>query len=106
MTASDPVLNRRLYRISRTAMSCIFAMSLARLIMGRSAALERPLPLFGVQRLSTDLNASPLTMLKRVEHLSAVTFRISLVGRSTRSVGRESLDVKRSVRVQAFTCSG
>ena len=30
-------------------------------------------------------------MLKRVEHLSAVTFRTSLEGRSTRSVGRESL---------------
>src|SRR5713101_109760 len=29
----------------------------------------------GVQRLSTHLNASRLTMLKRVEHLSAVTFR-------------------------------
>ena len=68
---------------------------------GPVAALERPLPLFGVQRISTDLNASRLTMLKRIEHLSAVTFRTSLEGRSTRSVGRESFGVKRSVRVQA-----
>ncbi len=41
-------------------------------------------------------------MLKRVEQLSAVTFRTSLEGRSTRSVGRESLGVKRSIRVQAI----
>ena len=40
-------------------------------------------------------------MLKRVEQLAAVTFRTSLEGRSTRSVGRELLDLKRSVRVQA-----
>ena len=45
-----------------------------------------------------------LAVFKRVEHLSAVTFRTSLEGRSTRSVGRESLGLKRSVRVQAFTC--
>ena len=41
-------------------------------------------------------------MLKRVEHLSAVTFRTSLEGRSARSVGWESLGLKRSVRVQAW----
>jgi hypothetical protein len=41
---------------------------------------------------------------KHVELLRAVTFRASLEGRSTRSVGRESLGLKRSVRVQAFTC--
>jgi hypothetical protein len=41
-------------------------------------------------------------MLKRIEPLSPVTFRTSLEGRSTRSVGREMLDLKRSVRVQAF----
>ena len=37
--------------------------------------------------------------------LCAVTFRTSLEGRSARSVGRESLGLKRSVRVQPFTCS-
>jgi len=64
------------------------------------------------QRLSTlfntlqlDSTLEELAVLKRVEHLSAVTFRTSLEGRSTRSVGRELLSVKRSVRVQAFTCS-
>ena len=36
--------------------------------------------------------------------LRAVTFRTSLEGRSTHGVGRESLGLKRSVRVQAFTC--
>jgi hypothetical protein len=75
---------------------------------GPVAALERPLPLLGVQRLSTlfnilqrDSTLEGLAVLKRVEHLSAVTFRTSLEGRSTRSVGRESHDLKRSVRVQA-----
>jgi hypothetical protein len=80
----------------------IFAMSLAPLINGPVAALERPVPLLGVQRLSTPLNSIGLTMLKRVEHLSPVTFRTSLEGRSARSVGWESLGLKRSVRVQAF----
>jgi hypothetical protein len=41
-------------------------------------------------------------VLKRVEQLSAVTFRTSLEERSTRSDGREPKGVKRSVRVQAF----
>jgi hypothetical protein len=40
-----------------------------------------------------------LAVLKPVEPLSAVTFRTSLEGRSTRSVGREPQGVKRSVRV-------
>jgi hypothetical protein len=78
---------------------------------GPVAALERPLPLLALQRLSTTFNtvqrpSTPegLAVLKRVEHLSAVTFRISLEGRSTRSGGRELLCVKRSVRVHAFTC--
>jgi hypothetical protein len=78
---------------------------------GSVAALERPLPLLGVQRLSTTFNTlqhdstlEKLAVLKRVEHLSAVTFRTSLEVRSTRSGGRELLGVKRSVRVQAFTC--
>jgi hypothetical protein len=64
------------------------------------------------QRLSTlfntlqlDSTLEELAVLKRVEHLSAVTFRTSLEGRSTRSVGRELLSVKQSVRVQAFTCN-
>ena len=43
-------------------------------------------------------------MLKRVELSPAVTFRTSLEGRSTRSVGRELLGLKRSVRVHALTC--
>ena len=79
---------------------------------GPVAALERPLPLLGLQRLSRTFNtvqhpSTPeiLAVLKRVEHLSAVTFRTSLEGRSTRSGGRELLGVKRSIRVQAFTCS-
>jgi hypothetical protein len=55
------------------------------------------------ERLST---REVLTTLKRVEQLVAVTFRTSLEGRSTRGGGWELLDVKRSVRVQAFTCSG
>jgi hypothetical protein len=81
---------------------------------GPVAALERPLPRLGFnasQRLSTLFKtlqdpSTPeiLAVLKRVEHLSAVTFRTSLEGRSTRSVGRELLDLKRSVRVHAFTC--
>jgi hypothetical protein len=54
--------------------------------------------------LQRDSTSERLTVLKRVEHLSAVTFRTSLEGRSTRSVGRESQGVKRSVRVQAFIC--
>ena len=54
--------------------------------------------------LQHDSTSERLTVLKRVEQLSAVTFRTSLEGRSTRSVGRESHGVKRSVRVQAFTC--
>jgi hypothetical protein len=54
--------------------------------------------------LQQDSTLEELGVLKRVEQLSAVTFRTSLEGRSTRSVGRELLDVKRSVRVQAFTC--
>ena len=52
--------------------------------------------------LQHDSTSERLTVLKRVEQLSAVTFRTSLEGRSTRSVGRESLGLKRSVRVQAF----
>ena len=55
--------------------------------------------------LQHDSTSAILTVLKRVEQLTAVTFRTSLEGRSTRSGGRESQGVKRSVRVQAFTCS-
>jgi hypothetical protein len=83
----------------------IFAMTLALLIMGQSRPWsDRYLfsALNAIQRLKTPLM---LTMLKRVEHLSAVTFRTSLEGRSARSVGRESVGLKRSVRVQAFTRS-
>src|ERR1700676_383540 len=54
--------------------------------------------------LQRDSARGRLTVLKRFEHLSAVTFRTSLEGRSTRRGGRESHGVKRSVRVQAFTC--
>jgi len=61
-------------------------------------------PLNDFQHCSTPFNTERLAVLKRVEHLSAVTFRTSLEGRSTRSGGWESQGVKRSVRVQAFTC--
>ena len=79
----------------------IFAMSLAIMIMGPSRPWsDRYLfsTLNGFQRLSM---WKLLTTLKRVELLSPVIFRTSLEGRSTRSVGRESLGLKRSVRVQA-----
>jgi hypothetical protein len=88
--------------------------SLAVLIMGQSrpwsdrylfSAFNAP------QRVSTAFNefqrlSTPTltAMLKRVEQLAAVTFRTSLEGRSTRSVGREFPGLKRSVRVHAFTC--
>jgi|SRR5271165_957493 len=73
----------------------IFAMVLAMTIyVGPVVALERPLPLLSVQRFSTTFNtvqhhSTPegLAVLKRVEHLPAVTFRTSLEGRSTRGVG-------------------
>ena len=77
---------------------------LTELIMGQSRPWsDRYLfsPFNGFQRLST--RALPAA-LKRVELLSAVTFRTSLEGRSTRSVGREFLGLKRIVRVHAFTC--
>jgi hypothetical protein len=83
----------------------IFAMSLAIVIMGPSRPWSDRylfLPFNYLQRLST---WKVLTTLKGIEPLSPVTFRTSLGGRSTRSVGRESFGVKRSVRVQAFTCS-
>jgi hypothetical protein len=76
-------------------------MTLARMIMGPSRPWsDRYLfsTLNGVQQLS--MSMLPPTS-KRVELLPAVTFRTSLEGRSTRSVGRESLGLKRSVRVQA-----
>jgi hypothetical protein len=77
---------------------------LTELIMGQSRPWsDRYLfsPFNGFQQLST--RALPAA-LKRVELLSAVTFRTSLEGRSTRSVGREFLVLKRIVRVHAFTC--
>jgi hypothetical protein len=65
---------------------------------GPVAAPERPVPLLGVQRLSTAFNSfkrlstsAILAVLKRVEQLAAVTFRTSLEGRSTRSGGWELL---------------
>jgi hypothetical protein len=111
--AFDRWVRRTNEELAKAKYSCrfVFSMPLALFIMGQSVALERPLPLLGVQRLSTLFNvlqrlSTPalLAVLKRSEHLSAVTFRTSLEGRSTRSVGRESLGLKRSVRVQAFTC--
>ena len=50
-----------------------------------------------LQRLST---WEIPTTLKGIELLSPVTLRTSLEGRSTRSVGRKSVGLKRSVRVQ------
>jgi hypothetical protein len=54
--------------------------------------------------LQHDSTLEEIAVLKRVEQFAAATFRTSLEGRSTRGVGRELLDLKRSVRVQAFTC--
>jgi hypothetical protein len=77
----------------------IFAMRLAIMIMGQSRPWSDRY-LFSAfnafQRLST---SALLAMLKRVELLSAVAFRTSLEGRSTRSVGREFFGLKRSVRM-------
>jgi hypothetical protein len=44
------------------------------------------------QHSSTRFNISGLAALKRLEQLAAVTFRTSLEGRSTHSVGRELLE--------------
>jgi hypothetical protein len=66
-------------------------MLLAKMIMGQSRPWsDRYLfsALNAIQRLKTP---PMLTMLKRVEHLSAVTLRTSLEGRSMHSVERESL---------------
>src|SRR5260370_4107150 len=88
-----------------TGVIAIFAMLLAIMIIGPSRPWSDRylfLPFNYLQRLST---WEVLTTLKGIEPLSPVTFRTSLEGRSTRSVVREALGVKRSVRVQAFTCS-
>ena len=80
----------------------IFAMTLALVIMGQS----RP---WSDRYLFLAFNGFQCERYYRcgntLNSLAAVTFRTSLEGRSTRSVGRESLGLKRSVRVQAFTCS-
>ena len=86
--------------------SIAFANSwLVALVMGQSRPWSDRY-LFSVfnasQQPSTPFNTHRVAVLKRVEQLAAVTFRTSLEGRSTRSVGRELLDLKRSVRVQAF----
>jgi hypothetical protein len=92
----------------------IFSMPLAIMIVGQSRPWSDR-DIFSVfnasQRLSTlfntlqrDSTLEELAVLKRVEQLAAVTFRTSLEGRSTRSVGRELLDLKRSVRVHPLTC--
>ena len=81
-----------------TGVISIFAMTLALVIMGQSLPWsDRYLFLAfngfqceGYYRRGNTLNS-----------LCAVTFRTSLEGRSTRSVGRESVGLKRSVRVQA-----
>ena len=86
----------------------IFSMPLAIMIVGPSRPWSDRY-LFSVfnasQRLSILFNnlqrhstSERLAVLKRVEHLSTVTFRTSLEGRSTRSGGRESHGLKRSVR--------
>jgi hypothetical protein len=83
----------------------IFAMLVAKMIMGPSRPWsDRYLfrPFNYLQRLST---WEVLMTLKGIEPLSLVTFRTSLEGRLMHSIGRESLCLKRSVRVQAFTCS-
>src|SRR5580692_6152010 len=73
------------------------------LFLGFNASQRLSIRFNSLQHYST---SERLTVLKRVEQLSAVTFRTSLEGRSTPSVGRESHGVKRSARVQAFTCHG
>src|ERR1700724_713571 len=69
------------------------------LFLGFNASQQLSIRFNSLQRYST---SERLTVLKRVEQFAAVTLRTSLEGRSTRSVGRESHGVKRSVRVQAF----
>jgi hypothetical protein len=83
----------------------IFAMLLAIMIIGQSRPWSDRYPFSTLNRFQPLLTWKVLTVLKRAELLFPVTFRTSLEGRSTRSVGRESFGVKRSVRVQAFTCS-
>jgi len=81
----------------------IFATLLTIMIMGPSRPWsDRYLffPFNYLQRLST---WKVLSTLKGIELVIPVIFRTSLVGRSTRSVGRESFGVKRSVRVGACT---
>jgi hypothetical protein len=80
------------YLATATGVIPIFAIDASISDNGPVAALERPLPLLGFQRLGT---RALLPTWKRVEHLSAVTLPTSLEGRSTRSVGRESLGLKR-----------
>src|SRR5271165_7559217 len=68
------------------------------LFLGFNASQQLSIRFNSLQRYST---SERITVLKRVEQLSAATFRTSLEGRSTRSGGRESQGFKRSVRVQA-----
>jgi integrase len=79
--------------------------SLRRTAMGPSRPWSDRYLFFPFNYLQRLLTREVLTTLKGIEPLSPVIFRTSLEGRSTRSVGRESFGVKRSVRVQAFTCS-
>jgi len=81
----------------------IFAMLLAIMIMGPSRPWSDRYLFFPFNYLQRPSTWKILTTLKGIELIIPVTFRTSLVGRSTHSVGRESLGLKRSVRVQAFT---
>ena len=66
-----------------------FAMLLAIMIMGPSRPWSDRYLFFPLNYLRRLSRWKVLTALKRVEDLSPVTFRTSLGGRSTRSVGRE-----------------
>ena len=76
----------------------IFAMTLALLIMGQSRPWSDRYLFLAFNGLHCEHHYRRGNTLNS---LRAVTFRTSLEGRSTRSVGRESLGLKRSVRVQA-----
>jgi|SRR6516225_9762007 len=80
----------------------IFAMTLALLIMAQSRPWSGRylfLAFDGFQCEGYHRRGNTLNSLR------AVTFRTSLVGRSVRIAEREPIGLKRSVRVQAFTCS-
>ena len=73
-------------------------MTLALVIMSQS----RP---WSDRYLFLAFNAGATTDVEHVELFVRSYLPNSLEGRSARNVGKESIGLKRSVRVQAFTCS-